>query len=703
MNTYAHTNISSNKSSITVVWIYISIAYIFSLSIRSLLYFDIQDIDSFWINSLPIPIYSPDAGLYGYYASQILSGASYPYVSEYMPGYLVAFVVKITSLKLDTVMFALPILLASLVVVPIVLIAHALHLSKIALPAAMLGSICVNYYTRSHLGYMDTDVLNVFLPWLAIAFMVLSIKKESISFALLSSLLLLAFRVWYHSSSAILAGIVLGLLIVTLLFYRKSPAAYTVLILSAIAIVPIAPYLSFVAALLASGFFVLIQKKSSFGIKPYILILAIGAIGVVASMDIAHYLSRASEYLSKSDEIVLTHGSALFYFSNVLSSVSEAVGMPIYHLNPIFVAMEFYVAVAVMGFLLLVWHHKVLLVATPLLLLGLLSEVAGMRFAMFASPALALGFVYLAYVSIDMFVQKRVLSTLLLYLFSSVGLAIMLLNITKLNKTLEPFYFKADEVRALQEFKDSSQPSDLLLSWWDFGWETWYYTGRNNTLMDNGRHGSDTFLVANELLSSSQLFVANSAKQAALIKSKRAKEVMPVMVKNGDIYEQFKKFGTQEYHIDIPNNAYYLLHFDMFKFLPTIIHIADKNPNNGNIVREREFYMSTLSRPYSPQDPVVKGSTFELDLRDGTISSNDGVSARVNSVFITENGNITAATSYDKRSPYFMIIYNNNIAFYMDGSVFYSFLIQALLLDQYDKNKFELISKSPLIKILKVK
>ena len=68
-------------------------------------------------------------------------------------------------------------------------------------------------------------------------------------------------------------------------------------------------------------------------------------------------------------------------------------------------------------------------------------------------------------------------------------MGIMLVNIARLTPSFMPNYFLDDDVKVLRDFAKTSHSKDLVVSWWDYGWPLWYYTGRNNTLIDNGRHG----------------------------------------------------------------------------------------------------------------------------------------------------------------------------------------------------------------------
>ena len=157
---------------------YIISSYLFAVAIRSLLYFQVADIDNYWFEGHIIPIWTPDAGLYGYYANLILAGNDYPFISKLMPSHLIAMLVNLTGISIDTLMFWLPAFLSSIIVIPIIMIAHAFHLGTLGFMAALIGSISANYYTRSYLGCMDTDTLNLVFSWSIVMFCVFTLKQK---------------------------------------------------------------------------------------------------------------------------------------------------------------------------------------------------------------------------------------------------------------------------------------------------------------------------------------------------------------------------------------------------------------------------------------------------------------------------------------------------------------------------------------------
>lgn len=151
------------------LWIYIALAYTFGVLVRLVVLQNVWGVESFWYEGRILPIWSDDAGLYGYYAKQILSGVSYPFDGDYILAYIIASIVQVTGVHIDWVMLLLPAFLAPLVVVPIIIMGYLLNITKFAFYASLVGVVGINYYTRSYLGYLDTDTINLFLTYLLIS------------------------------------------------------------------------------------------------------------------------------------------------------------------------------------------------------------------------------------------------------------------------------------------------------------------------------------------------------------------------------------------------------------------------------------------------------------------------------------------------------------------------------------------------------
>jgi dolichyl-diphosphooligosaccharide--protein glycosyltransferase/undecaprenyl-diphosphooligosaccharide--protein glycosyltransferase len=321
---------------------------------------------------------------------------------------------------------------------------------------------------------------------------------------------------------------------------------------------------------------------------------------------------------------------------------------------------------------------------------------------MYASPALALGFAYIITTIGRSITGLRWIQTAIVASSSLIVILMMIHNIQKLNQELKPYYFYKQEVETLKEFSKNITSRDLILSWWDYSWPVWYYTGKKNTLVDNGLHGSDTYLVAKQLLSSSPPFISNSAKYATNVRNAGHQEVLPQIITHSGLSEIFSEFSNQSRSIEASGTPYFLLHRNMLTILPTIAQVANRDPQDGEIKKRAMFLMLDLKKPFLGNSPFVHGKDFTIDLRNGIIYGPNGREKKLGALALSHNGKQKAAKVYSKKD-FYAIIYNKNKIFFMDGEIFNSFLIQALLLDNYKRETLKKVYETRKMKIFKVR
>jgi len=575
-----------------------------------------------------------------------------------MPGYLVYWIVGIFSVNIDWVMFLLPAFLAPLVALPIILMGNAYSQAKLGFFAALIGVIGINFYTRSYVGYMDTDTLNLFFSYMAIASFMMALSKRSLLWGITGLIFLVAFHFWYHSSLVIIASILLMFSILTPFVLRNKIVAIVSLILVVVGLIFVGP-----------------QKITK----------------------------RAVDYVESDSTIVLQGKKQKYHFVNTLDSVAEAQQVSIFSVHERYIGMMPYVILASIGFLLLALAQPLFLMALPMIALGYMASYTGIRFTMFATPIFALGFVGFAFI-LAQFLAKRKESLKYSTIFLSlVAVVLMIVNILRVNPSFSPSSFTHNDVKVLREFASQSKQNDLLVSWWDYGWPLWYYTGRNNTLVDNGRHGADTYLVAKLLLSKEKDFVPNALQYFGNKRQGNA-SILPSLIHKENIIERFNDLKKNRPKKASSRNIYFMLHRDMLLTFRTLEDFAYNDLETGKKTQENsQLYISNLLRPYSKKEPIVKGDTFDFDLRNGMIKGHDGASTQLQGVLIVEHGKILAAKHYNPRSSMTLIIYNKTKAIYLDHIALNSFLIKALLFDPYDKTRFTKVAESETFKILKLK
>jgi dolichyl-diphosphooligosaccharide--protein glycosyltransferase len=114
-------------------------------------------------------------------------------------------------------------LLAGLFIVPVAAYFWRIGLPAAAITGGLVTSFCQEYFTRTSIGRVDTDALNLFFPLLASLFILFAMesasRKRTCLFSLLAGLSMLLFYWWYFHAGFTIAY--LGVLVVCLAVGRR--------------------------------------------------------------------------------------------------------------------------------------------------------------------------------------------------------------------------------------------------------------------------------------------------------------------------------------------------------------------------------------------------------------------------------------------------------------------------------------------------
>ena len=702
-------DLKQNKVSNRTLIIYMFIAYFFSVGVRLFLYYQISDNNEYFYNGNVIPLWTPDAGLYGYYANQLLSGVSYPFISEYMPGYLLYGIVSITGLNIDTVLFFAPAFLSSLIVVPMLLIANHYSLARYGLYAALIGSLMTSYYYRTHLGYYDTDVLNVVFPLLSIYFLIRTVDTKKSIYALYASINLLAFSVWYHSSLPIIFSIVGIYLLYVLIFERKAAYAYQSLFIVAIVLLPLTLMYKIGLLIIIPLLFYAVHKYKDIHYKYYLSLFVVAIVAFLVLVDTSKYYERVDNYVNKTAAIEVKSSEGTLKLKSDLDTVFEAKGIT-FHENIKWVSgtIPFFI-LAVLGYIALLIRYRSMLLTLPLVLLTFIAMVAGSRFVIYGVMLFSFAMVYgvhLVFRSIftvwGNFSEK--ISNITSKLFLVIVLLFTLNTIVNYNKIIFPLLFSSTEdVEPLYKLKENVKKGDFILTWWDYGWPLWYYTGLK-TLIDNGKHQQDNFIVSKILLSDNETFAKNASiyfvEKYKEGRRKGFKRVMNYFSHNHSI-SYLKEMENKAFKLPSSNrDIYILLHKRMLTTLSTIEVFSNIDLKTGKNYKSGVLGMGYLNKKYDKSQTLLKSKDFTIDLQKGELLLKSG-SMKIRKLAITGSYKMKLEKSY----PYFSnlnILIGNGVVLMMTSKLYNSFLVQALLFNNYNRDDFTEISRTKNFLILKV-
>ena len=694
------------------LFFYILSAYLLSIAVRLFLYYQISDNHNYLYNGNIIPLWTADAGLYGYYANQILSGVSYPFISEYIPGYLLSWIVNITGVNLDRVLFFAPAFLSSLVVVPIILIANRYKMPTFGLYSAFIGSVMSSYYYRTHLGYYDTDVLNVFLPLLAIYFLIKLVEDRKLIDALYASLSLLSFSLWYHSSSAIILAIVAVYFLYVLIYNRKENLSYQSLFLLMIALLPLD--ISIKMAILISLFilFKYLPKLLEFDYKYYLLTMILALVALSFIIDISIYYERVDNYINKPSAIEMVTKDGAIKLKSTLDSVLEAKGISWIEMTKRVSGTVLFFIIALFGYIALLVKYRSMILTLPLAVLAILSMVAGLRFTTYGVMVFAFGLVFGVHLIFNLLLTQfgefsQKISKTVSGVFLLIVMAFTLNNVFTHNQyNLSPTLFNTtDDMKKLDTLKSTLKKDDFIMTWWDYGWLLWYYTNNKNTLIDNGKHQQDNFIVSKILLSDSQTFTKNASvffiDKYMEGMGKGIPKVMDYFTQNYSM-KYLNELKKEDFPLPSSNrDVYILLHKYMLTSLRTIESFSNLNIKTGKNYHSNFINMGYLYQHYKGSQKILKTNNFSINLQKGEISSQAG-DMKVKKISIIENNKIKFEKSYIVSNGSNIVIYEGQVLL-LKPKLYNSFLIQALVFDNYNRDYFEKVSQTDNFLILKIK
>ncbi|NPA04277.1 MAG: hypothetical protein GXO61_05375 [Epsilonproteobacteria bacterium] len=689
------------------VLIYLLVAYLFAVITRFSLYFVASSNEDFVYEGKVISIWTPDAGLYGFYAKKLLEGDSLTFNQDTALGHLLYWVVKLLGVDLDTALFTLPAFLASLIVVPIILIGWELKLGEVGFLSALASSIGMNYYFRTHLGYTDTDILNfVFFFSILYGYIALANRKELL-FSLLIVVLEILFNSWYHSALPLMAGLWVFFVGYLLVFDRKNNTAFLGALIALSGLVPVGVGYKL---LLASALFLPAYFLHSKLNPRYILALFVVG-GVVGAWIGYKYqvFDRAFDYLNKkSYYVVKDKNGEEIRLEATLKTVSEAKGVSPKSFVTYSSGNFFIFLIGGIGLTLLVWRYKVATLLLLPYLIGVFSLEAGVRFTTFAVPVIVFGAVYLFYFLYQKlspllirFLEKKeitkkelLVKTLLFYFPSLTLLGYYLHILNNYNHLLSPF-FKQGELAAIKEHLNTPQKG-YIITWWDYGWPLWYYTNKR-TIIDNGKHHYDNYVVAKTLFSFNPRFVANIDRFFIEEYDKIYPwAVLPYVTKKYHFGRLLYSLYTGK--IKLPpkkNEIYYYFDDRIILKLPVIERFSHRKR-----VRQRAFVWTTLLYSYDLEKGEVKGKGIRIDLNKGFLYAKGKKNSFGRLIF--HDGEKIVKSYKFRDEDYVLIIYKNR---YIIGAYRYmhSFFFQAFFLNNLDRNIFETLHYSKDAKIFRLK
>jgi len=627
---------------------------------------------------------------------------------------LTAFFAYILPFSFESILLYMPVFLSSLLVIPIILIAKVLKNLEMGLIAALLASVAWSYYNRTMVGYYDTDMLNIVLPMFLLWSIIWAIQTKQSIYLLLAALDILVYRWWYPQSYSLEFSFFGLILLYTLVFDRKNLFNYKLLAIMMFAMMGLDGYIRFF--LILGSFYIFTQEKFN---KYIFYILGVSIVAFFITGGFLPIWSQLKGYVFTSSITAGDEGLKLHFFS-VMQTVREAGKIPFETFANRISGHPITFVISLAGYAYLSYKHRIMLLALPMVGLGFLASVGGLRFTIYAVPVLALGIAFLI-TEVANSLPTPKLKYLSMFAFT---LAILYPNYKHIDAYKVPTVFDTTEVQILDKLKSIADREDYVIGWWDYGYPLRYYADVK-TLADGGKHSGSVNFPVSYILTNPPKTAAKMARLDVEYTEKKFEFVAThkeeIKEKNltmfSNIEDMTKEYGFSDTNdflkslsqdIKLPKktrDVYLYLPYRMLSIYPTVALFSDLNLMNGHKKKNPFFYMSRTFKDVGNQINLGRG--IILDKVNSTVS----IGGQVHPIkqFVK--------TAYDKDmklqkevqllnftadlNVIFMSNYNTFLL--LDDKAFNSLYIQLMVLEEYDKELFEAVILNPNVKIFKLK
>ncbi len=707
---------------------YILIAFAFSVAMRFIWVYQFGDYAPFHFHN-QLMINTNDGYFWAEGARDLLSGTgTNPDAKEFYDKFhqlndlspvttaaaqLTAFFAKILPFSFESIIFYMPVFLSSLVVIPIILIAKALKNLEMGLIAALLASIAWSYYNRTMAGYYDTDMLNIVLPMFLLWSIIWAVKTNKDIYLLFTALDILVYRWWYPQSYSLEFSFFGLILAYALIFDRKNLYNYKLLAIMMFAMMNTHGYirLGFVLA----AFYTFKQEKYD---KYLYYILVASVLGFFVTGGFEPIWAQLKGYVFRDSVSSTDKGLGLHFFT-VMQTVREAGHIPFETFANRISGNTVTFIISLLGYVYLLYKQRVMILSLPLLGLGFLAYVGGLRFTIYAVPILAFGMAFLITEISQKFIGK--IKFLFMMLLT---LGVLYPNYKHIEAYKVPTVFNANEVKVLDALGKKANRDDYVISWWDYGYPIRYYADVK-TLADGGKHSGAVNFPVSYMLTHTQKEAANMARldvEYTENKFKFQKEhKKEIEDKNltifSNIEDMTKDYGfkntnnflrTLASNIKLPKKTrdiYFYLPYRMINIYPTVALFSNLNLMNGAKGKQPFFFASRNfkdlgSKIQLAQNIFVDKRTLQLTLGNKTLPIR-----RFVKTYYTKGMQLHKEVQLVNFSSDISVIYmqNYNTFLLVDEKTYNSLYIQLMVLQNYDKNLFEPVIMAPSVKVYKLK
>jgi len=456
--------------------------------------------------------------------------------------------------------------------------------------------------------------------------------------------------------------------------------------------------------LVVASYFVFKQENLS---KYTYYILGISLVAFFMTGGFQPIWVQLSQYIFESSIKAETTGMSLHFFS-VMQTVREAGKIPFETFANRISGHTATFVFSIIGYLYLSYKHRIMLFALPMIGLGFLASVGGLRFTVYAVPILALGIAFLI-TEVSAKIPEKGLKYVSMIVLT---LAILYPNYKHIEAYKVPTVFNNTEVQVLDELGKIAQREDYVVSWWDYGYPIRYYADVK-TLVDGGKHSGKVNYPISYILTNPQHQAAKMARLDVEYTEKNFLDAKPF----SNIEQMTKDYGFSDTNtflnslngdITLPEKTrdiYLYLPFKMLNIYPTVKLFSNMNLMDGKKFNNPFFFVSKQFK--DSQRSIDLGGGIVLDKLKGELKIGKQIVSikRFISTAYDKKGILQKKVQARNKSGQINIIFmsNYNTFLVLDDNVFNSLYIQLMVLEEYDKNLFEKVIADPYCKVYKLK
>lgn len=689
--------------------------------------------------------------------------AFFPSAEFEMPALISVMLYKILPFSLGELFYFMSIFISTLLVIPVYLIARNFANPLVAFLSALLAPITQSYAVRTMGGYYDTDMLILTIP-LFVAYFLLKVldsadcagdcaksfaldsanvdsaKKSdyTILYGILASIFGIMAIAWHTTSAIALLGFALFLgICYALIFKRNNPKIFEALGLVIIALslinifVKIALlliYLHFVCERVFIFQSLTARIKSRLKYKSAVLFLIALAIGLLSNID--RFISSFLLYVVAGD----TLQNATVVVRGVTDTILELKPLDFDGAVTRIIGDMIGFTMGIIGILLLIYKKPQAIILIPFVLLGMASIKIGIRFSMFASPIFSIGVFYFVYFitrfAKQLFDDKIVIYSVKVAVYAVIaGVCIMPHIYFGKNIGYAPALYN-EEMSALNAIKeDSTSRENVTISWWDYGFLTSYYTNTRSIISGIDMDGVMHFVAAKIITETNQKAAYNLMKVATNLyfdkSDTKLNLVEKIVAKYGsgdnpnDAFVNMAnlqntqnlallKDSTNENSTTQNRDIYIFIPYQLFELTATIEQFSDIDLRNGKATFANaklvQYYQIGLDGVEYKLDDIMR-----FNPKSGTLTEiESGKTLQVQAFHTIERVHNTLQTKkvqYGSEKSGLIAVFSKDMGrfFLIDERTNNSLLVQFFLYENYDRNLFKMIYKSPQSKAWKVK